>query len=303
MKLREWGAFLLLAAAWGASFLWIKIVVQEIGPVTLVALRLLIAAAGLMIVMTVRRPRVPRERSEWLALAAVGLTNPALPFVLISWGEQFIESGVAAILNGATPLFTLLIAHAFLRDERISLPKVAGLLSGLVGVVLLVSRDLGADVFASSLLGQLAVLAAAASYAVSSVVSRRYLVRVSPLVQAFVAMTFADLLIWLAALGFESPVRLPRLPLSWLGLVWLGLLGTFLAYLLFFYLIQSVGATRTMMVTYLLPVIGVSLGVIFLRERLDWPLAAGTLLVVGGVWIVNARWRTGPAGHPQAASD
>jgi drug/metabolite transporter (DMT)-like permease len=226
----------------------------------------------------------------------MGLTNTALPFTLISWGQLTIDSGVASILNSTTPLFTLVMAHFFLNDERMNLPRAIGLVVGFMGILLLFSRDVGLEGFRSGLLGQAAVLAAAISYAGSSVMARRSFRSVPLLVQASVPLFVADGVIWAGALALEAPLRIPQLPLTWFSLTWLGLLGSCLAYLLYFYLLTHEGPTRTTLVTYMFPVIGVGLGVIFLGESLDVRLVIGALLVVAGIGVVN--WKP-----PQSVGD
>lgn len=298
MKLREWGAFGLLGLVWGSSFLWIKIAVQEIGPFTLVAFRLLFGVLGLLVVAAIRRPTFPREARTWRVLLFLGLINTALPFVLISWGEQYIDSAVASILNGTVPLFTLVIAHLFLHDDRITAARVLGLITGFAGVVVLMSRDLDPEGLRGNLLGQAAVLAAAISYAVASVYARRNLRGVQPLVQALVPLLSADAAAWLAVPLTEWPFQLPALPMTWLALLWLGLLGSCLAYLLYFYLLHAVGPTRATMVTYVFPVVGLVLGVIFLGERADWNLVVGALLISASIGVVNWRPRSAPQPAP-----
>jgi drug/metabolite transporter (DMT)-like permease len=290
MPMRSWGAFLLLGLVWGSSFLWIKLALTELGPFTLVAFRLLFGALGMAIVLWLRRPPFPRDAKTLGFLALMGITNTALPFTLISWGQTSIDSGVASILNSTTPLFTLVIAHFFLDDERMNLPRAIGLVVGFIGVLLLFSRDVGADGFRSGLLGQAAVLAAAISYAGSSVFARRMFRHVPLLVQASIPLFVADGLIWVGALTYETPIILPSLPITWLSLAFLGLLGSCLAYLLYFYLLTNEGSTRTMLVTYMFPVIGIGLGVLFLGEKLDAYLVSGALLVVAGIGVVN--WKS-----------
>lgn len=292
MSIRSWGAFLLLGSIWGSSFLWIKLALVELGPFTLVAFRLLFGALGMALVLWVRRPALPKTTKMWGLLALMGLTNTALPFVLISFAETSIDSGVASILNSTTPLFTLVIAHFFLDDERMTLSRILGLLVGFIGILLLFSRDVSVVGFRSSLLGQAAVLVAAISYAASSVYARRAFRDVPMLLQAAVPLFTADLLIWIGAISLETPLILPRLPLTWLALAWLGLLGSCLAYLLFFYLLTTVGSTRTTLVTYMFPVIGISLGVLFLGETLDTRLVIGALFVVAGIGVVNWKPRS-----------
>jgi drug/metabolite transporter (DMT)-like permease len=291
MKLRDWVMFLALGAIWGSSFMWIKIALAEIGPFALVGFRLGFGLLGMVVVVALMRPPLPKERRLWLGLALVGLISMALPFILITWGEQYIDSSVAAVLNGAMPLFTLVIAHFFLADERITLGRATGLLIGFAGLVLLVGRDLGQAGRGSAIVGQLAVVLATISYASGAVYTRKNLGSVSPFFQPFASLVTADLIAWLAVPPLETLPVWPSLGLTWLALAWLGLLGTCAAYILFFSLIQNIGATRASMVTYVIPVVGVILGVIFLRERLDWYLGGGTLLVIVGIWIVNAKVR------------
>lgn len=290
MKMKDWLAFLALGLAWGSSFLWIKIAIQEIGPFTLVALRLLFGVVGLLAVVAYSRPRWPGARRLWWVLVVLGLTNTAVPFVLISWGELYIDSAVAAVLNSTVPLFTMLIAHVFLSDDRITLPRIVGLLVGFGGVVVLLSRDLDFQSgLSGGVLGQGAVLLAALFYAGSGVFARRNTQGLSPIVQALVPLVVADSAIWLAVPLAEPPFTLPQLPLTWIAILWLGLVGSCFAYLLYYYLLHSVGPTRTTLVTYVFPLVGVALGVIFLNELLDWHLFVGGTMVVGSIAVVNLR--------------
>ena len=281
-------AFGALSLIWGSSFLWIKIAVQEVGPMTLVAFRLLFGLLALLIAARVTRQRLQVSRRDLPSYAIVAVLNTALPFTLISWGETRIDSGTAAILNGAMPLFVLVLAHFWLRDERITWMRLAGLLVGFGGVGLIVG--LGASgTFEGNRLGQLAVLGGAMSYALASTYSRRYLRNRQPLAQATMVVLMAEVILWVSTLAFERPLRLPELPISWIAIVWLGLLGTGLAYLLYFYLLNSWGSTRSSMVTYTMPVTGVVLGVGFLAEPVDVRVLFGTLLVVAGVVLVNRK--------------
>ncbi len=291
MKLKEWSAFTLLGLVWGSSFLWIKIAVQEIGPFTVVAFRLLFGVIGLLVVMRLQKQPLARDPKILLAFLFMGVFQTALPFTLISWGETRIDSSLASILNGTMPLFTIVIAHFWLHDEKITLPRIAGLIVGFLGVVVLVSRDFGPEGLHGNLWGQMAVLAASISYATAGTFSRKYLRGQSPLVQATMVVLIADLLMWFSAPIVESPLRIPTLPIIWFALTWLGLLGACLAYLLYFYLINAWGATRASVVTYVFPVIGLILGIIFLREVADWRLIAGSLLVVASIVIVNLKPR------------
>nr|MBI2903964.1 DMT family transporter [Chloroflexota bacterium] len=301
MKIKEWSAFALLGLVWGSSFLWIKIAVQEVGPFTLVAFRLLFGVLGLLVIMRWQRQSFPRDRRTLLAYLFMGVVNTAAPFVLISWGETKIDSGLASILNGTVPLFTIVIAHYWLHDEKITVGRLAGLAVGFVGVVVLVSRDFGPQGLHGNLWGQLAVIAASICYATAITFSRRHLRNQPPVVQSFMVLLLADAVIWPATLMVDRPFHLPQLPVTWLALAWLGLLGSCFAYLMFFYLINAWGPARASLVTYVFPVIGVILGIIFLKEVADWRLIVGTLLIVGAVLAVNNPFAAKPALAASAA--
>lgn len=287
-KLRDWAVFAALGLTWGSSFMWIKIAVAETAPITVVGLRLMFGWLGMLGIVGWKKTRLPRDRATWLKLLFLGFLNTALPFSLITWGETRIDSGLASILNGTVPLFTIVIAHLFLHDEKITLPRIGGLIAGFLGVAVLFSRDLNLQgALASNLLGQLAVLVASLCYGTAIVFSRRQLRNVNPIVQSLGVLVIADTLVWVAALGLESPVTLPVLPITWLAIGWLGLLGSCLAYLMFYHLINVWGSTRTSLVTYIMPVVGLVLGIVFLDEVLDWRLLVGSALIMSGIVLAN----------------
>jgi drug/metabolite transporter (DMT)-like permease len=300
VKLKEWSAFVLLGLIWGSSFLWIKVGVRELGPLTLVAFRLLFGLLGLLAVARLQGQPFPRSRHLLLAYLFMAVFNTALPFALITWGETRIDSAMASILNGTVPLFTIVIAHLWLHDDKISLPRVGGLVLGFAGVVVLVGPNPGQTAVRGSLWGQLAVLVASGSYALGATFSRKHLRGQPPLVQATMVALMAGPLMGAAALAVERPFHIPALPLTWIALAWLGLLGLCLAYLLYFYLINAWGPTRASLVTYIFPVVGLFLGVVFLGEAAGLRLVAGSLLVVAGIVMVNLkpRLRALPAASP-----
>ncbi len=294
MKPKHWLIFIILGIVWSASFLWIKIALQEIGPITLVAYRVIFGLIFCALVMIVMRVAWPRTRAEWVPLLIVGILNVAIPFFLITWGEQSIDSAVASILNATVPLFTIIIATVFLRDDRLNPQRLTGLLIGFAGVVVLMSKDLSAQAH-NSVLGQLAVIVASLSYAISAVYVRKATVNAHGLVRGAAPLVSATLVMWIAALLVESPVQVPALPLTWIALLWLGVLGSGLAFVLIFYLIHEIGPTRATMVTYIFPPGGVILGVIFLGEELSWQLGLGTLLILASLVVVNWKPSKNPA--------
>jgi len=291
LSTKEWLKFILLGLIWGSSFLWIKLGVQELGPFTLVTLRVFFASLGLLVIAYWRRARIP-WRQFLPAFFILGLTNMALPFVLISWSEQYITSGMASILNSTVPLFTLVMAAVFLADDPLTLPKGLGLLVGFLGVVVLMSNQVQGDLTRPKI-GQLTMLLAAISYAVAAVYARHKVRGLTPEVQSLGQSLMATLVMMPLAFGVEAPFRLPHLPLTWVAVIWLGLMGSCIATLLYYSLLQSVGPTRTTLVTYIFPLVGVILGAIFLHERPDWHLLVGGALIISGVAVVNL-WRTAP---------
>lgn len=289
MRYREWAAFGLLGLIWGSSFLWIKLAVDDISPSLLVSLRLGFGLLALLAVAAARRSTVdwPRSRGRWGQYLFLGIVNTALPIFLISWSEVYIASGLAAILNATVPLFTLLVAHWWLHDEKITRPRLLGLAFGFAGVLVVVVPGLVGEQVKADVVGQLAVLLAAACYAVGSTYSRRNMRGASPLTVSVLVLLTSGAVSWLYLFTTERPVLWPTQPLTWVAALWLGVLGSGVAYLLYFYLISAWGVTRTSLVTYILPVIGLFLGARFLHETIGWNMLAGLALILAGIALVN----------------
>jgi drug/metabolite transporter (DMT)-like permease len=288
--MKNWVIFGALGTIWGSSFLLIKVGVADLGPLPLVSVRLGLAGLTMFAFLRLTQRAWPRNRRDLSALIAVGVLNTAVPFTLITWGEQDIDSGLATVLNATVPLFTLVIAHFALVDERISPQKIAGLVVGFAGVVILASRDAGSS-SPNPLSRQLAVLVASACYATSAVIIRRYLRRVDPLTVAGGSLMIGGLTILPITLLAVRPLPSPASVSleSGLAVVVLALLNTVVAYFLFYHLIDTWGATRTTLVTYTMPPVGVTLGAIFLDEIVDWKIVVGAALILGG--IVATNWR------------
>jgi drug/metabolite transporter (DMT)-like permease len=290
MKLKHWIVFILLGLIWSTSFLWIKIGVREIGPMALVALRMSFGAITAVAVAISQKVAWPRDWKTWGVFAILGPTSLAIPVFLISWGERMIDSAVASILNATVPLFTILIAHFWLNDDRITMQKALGLLVGFLGVVVLMSRDL-TDSTHNSVIAQGAVILAAIFYAGSAVFARKATQHVPGLTRGTAPLITAAIFMWLVGPVVEKPFQIPTLPLTWIAALWLGILGAGLAMLMYYYLIHEIGPTRATLVTYLFPVGGVIFGVIFLKEQLSSQLVVGTLLIIASLAVVN--WKTG----------
>ncbi len=289
--------FLLLGTIWGSSFLLIKLGVAELTPLQLVAVRVVVAAVAMLITLRLTRQHFPPDRASRLRLAGVGLLNTAMPFVLITWGEQSIDSGLATVLNATVPLFSLVIAHFALQDERITPLKVLGLLFGFGGVVVLASRAISDGGRTNNVGGQLAVLAASFCYAAAAVYMRRTLRHLRPMVISSGALLSASTIMVVITLLVDGVPDLAHISGGAIAAVLvLGLVNTYIAYLLYYWIIDRWGATRATLVTYLMPPVGLTLGVVFLGEPLDALLIAGAVLIGIGVGLVNGRQirRTGP---------
>jgi drug/metabolite transporter (DMT)-like permease len=287
--LAEWLVFLALGVAWGSSYLFIKIGVETLTPFTLVAGRLAIGTAVLALVMWIRRQSMPRQQSTYWHLVVVALLGIVIPFSLITWGEQTIDSGLAAVINGTVPLFAIVFAALLLADEPITVNRLGGLVVGFAGVVTLTSPSL-ADGFGGSLPGQLALLGASISYGAAGVYARRTVRGVPALTSAFLEVGFGFLITLVLAAIFGSPWATRIDAATVLSVGWLGLIGSGLAFLAFFYLLERWGATRTALVAYLLPVVGLILGVLVLQEVVSLPMLIGTTLIIGGIALANSRY-------------
>ena len=292
MKPKHWFVFITLGLIWSSSFLWIKIGVQEIGPMALVAFRMLFGAVTAVAIGIYQKVQWPRDLRTWLIFAVLGPTSLAIPIFFISWGEQTIDSAVASILNATTPLFTIVIAQFLLYDDKMTVQKVFGLLIGFAGTVVLLSEDLTAGA-QNSVIGQAAVILASIFYAGSAVFGRKLTQHVEGTVRGSMFLITSTILMWVVGPLVEKPFEIPSLPLTWIAILWLGILGSGLAVIMLWYLIHEIGPTRASMVTYLFPVGGVILGVIFLNEHLSWQLLVGSLLIIISLVVVN--WKPAAA--------
>lgn len=285
----DWLLFVALGFFWGSSYLFIKIGVEAgLEPFTLVALRLLFGALLLAAVVLAAREALPRQPRVYAHFAVLSVLSVALPFSLITWAEQSVDSALAAILTAPVPLFVMIIAAFVLQDERITPNRLIGLALGLVGVAVLVGFD-PADLQGGTLIAEVALLGAALSYAAGGVYARRMLHGLRPMVPAVMQVTFALISCTVLAFIFERPLDARPGFDAIFAVAWLGLLGSGLAYLIFFRLLERWGATRTSMVAYLLPVFGIVLGALVLAEPIDARLLLGTALVIAGIALVNAR--------------
>jgi drug/metabolite transporter (DMT)-like permease len=278
---------LLLAALWGPSFLFIKVAIEEIPPLTLVVGRVGLAALLLFVILRLQGRELPKIGPVWKHFAVMAFFQNAVPFTLINWGEQYIDSALAAILNGTTPLFTIILAHMFITDDRLNLAKALGVFIGFGGLVLLIAPALF-DGVQATIWGLIAVTVAAASYGVAIVYSRLKLRGQKPLVAPTAQLALATLYLLPLAFIFEQPFELARPSGAAIGsLIMMAVFGTALAFVVYYRLIEQASASYVSMVTYLVPIFGVVLGVSILDESLRWNALAGCGLILTGVMFVN----------------
>jgi drug/metabolite transporter (DMT)-like permease len=275
---------------WGGSFFFVGVAVRALPPMTVVALRVAGAALILAVVLRAMGLRLPTGRPLWAAFFGMALLNNAVPFLLLAWGQTAIASGLAAILNATTPLFGVALAHFLTADEKLTPSRLAGVATGFAGVVVMVGPAALAGLD-RSLAAQLACLGAAVSYALAGIYGRRFKrLGVSPLVTAAGQVTASSMLLVPLALVVDLPWRLaPPGPETWAALAGLASLSTALAYVVFFRILASAGATNILLVTFLIPVSAILLGSAFLGERLDAGHLAGMALIGLGLALIDGR--------------
>lgn len=281
-----------LALSWGSSYLFIKIGVATLPPLSLVAGRLFVGLAVLLVVAGITRTPFPRDRRTVGGLAVLGAVNIAIPFWLIGWAEQHITSGLTGILQSTSPFFTLVLAATFLHDERVTRGRVTGIALGFLGIFVLSANDL-ADVASAAgaqrLLAELAVVLASLAYGTGNTFARRALRDTRPLVLATGQVGWAFAMIVGLAFLVDGGITVPGVPEAALAVAWLGAVGTGFAYVVYFRLLAGWGPTRTSLVAYLLPVVAVLLGIVVLGETVDATFLAGAAFIVAGIWVVNRR--------------
>lgn len=303
MRTRNLLMLLLLAALWGPSFLLIKVAVAEIPPISLIFGRVGLAALLLYLVLRLSGGNLPRPGRIWIPLAIVALFQTALPFVLLSWAEQYIDSALAAILNGLTPLFTILLAHLLTTDDKLTPAKAIGIGLGLIGVLFFVAPSLEAGMQTPTW-GILAMIAVAASYGFAVVYAREHLNHLPSIVTPTGQMILAAIYLLPLMILVDQPLSQPLPSRQAIAAVaGLAIFGTVIAFIIYYRLLKSAAASYVSMVTYLVPVIGVLLGVIILDERLAWNDYIGAGLILLGVMIVNGTFRNLPllGSRPTAA--
>lgn len=290
MTAGEWGLLILLSLLWGSSFIFNDVAVRELPTLTVVVTRVFFAALILQAVTHLAGIRMPADWRIWRSLFILGFVNNALPFCLIVWGQTHIAAGLASILNATTPLFGVIVAHYFTGDEKLTAARLAGVMTGFAGVAVMIGAEalqsLGINVFA-----QLAVLSATFCYAVGTVYAR-YLRRLglTPLATATGQVTASSILLVPVMLIADQPWTLPVPSAAVLvSLAGVATLSTALAYIIYFRILATAGATNLLLVTFLIPVTAIFLGILLLGEMLYLKQIAGMLMIGTGLALIDGR--------------
>ncbi|MGQ9368374.1 DMT family transporter [Azospirillum sp. ST 5-10] len=290
----DWARLLVLSVLWGGSFLFVGVAVRELPTLTVVVARVALAALALHLAVLAAGRRMTGDPAAWRAFVGMGLLNNAVPFVLIAWGQHHIASGLASILNATTPLFGVVVAHLLTRDETMTGGRLAGVLVGFAGVVVMMGGTALADLGGADVAAQLAVLGAALSYALAGVYGRRFrAMGVSPLETATGQVTASTLMLLPLMLAVDRPWTLSVPSAAAVAaLLALALVSTALAYILFFRILATAGATNILLVTFLIPVTAVALGAAVLGEAVAPRQFAGMALIGLGLAAIDGRaWR------------
>jgi len=287
MASTEWVLLVVLSVLWGGSFFFVGIIVRELSPFTIVLGRSILAVLALAGFAALGRSRLPGSSSPWAAFLVMAVMNTLVPNSLIAWGQKHIDSALASILISSTPLFSVVLAHILSREEHMTVARVVGVLLGLTGVVILIGPSAlrGLD---RPGLGQVAVLAAALSYACAGVYGRRFK-DLPPLVAAIGQLTCTVVLIAPLALFVDQPWTRRPSPVTLAALLGLGLLSTGLGYLIFCRILAVAGATNVMLVNFLNPISALLLGTLVLGERPHWSVFAGMASIFAGLVVIDGR--------------
>jgi drug/metabolite transporter (DMT)-like permease len=290
MGATEWLLLLILSVLWGGSFFFVGVAVKTLPPFTIVALRVGLAAIALNLVVRATGLRMPTDRRVWCAFFGMGLLNNMIPFSLIVWGQTHIASGLASIFNATTPIFTVIVAHMFTRDEKITGGRLVGIFLGFAGAAVIIGLD-SFNTFGTNTLAQFAVLGAALSYAFAGVYGRRFKsYDVAPMVTATGQVTASSLLLAPLAIIVDQPwnLALPGME-TWAAMLGLAFFSTALAYILYFRILATAGATNLLLVTFLIPVSAILLGAFVLDEQLALKDFTGMALICLGLAAIDGR--------------
>ena len=282
-----WFLIVILSIIWGASFFFVEIAVERMTPLTIVLCRVGGAAFLLLGFVWLTNRKMPKNLSLWGAFLALGALNNVIPFSLITWGQNHIDSSLAAILNATTPVFGVILAHFLIKGEPLTKNRLGGVLFGWVGVAILIGID-ALNGVGVKIAGQVAVLGAAFLYAIAAIFGHRFK-DIDPVVVAAGMLTGSTIIMIPLVFMIEQPFTLDPAPVTWAALFGLSVISTSLAYIIYFYVLSKAGATNIVLVTFLIPVSAIFLGMIVLGETPGWNAFAGMVLIFIGLVFIDGR--------------
>src|ERR1044071_8405176 len=281
--------WLVLCGIWGSTWLFIKLGLEDLPPLTFAGIRFVIACAIVFTIIRVRGLQLPRARADWTLLAVTGILSFGLNYGLVFWGEQYISSGLAALLQSTLPAFGLVFAHFHLPAERLSWAKIGGVVLGVCGVAVVFSNQL-AVAGRQALAGCVALILSAAFAAYSNVLVKRYGKKLNPAIMAAGQMFFGLLLLFAVGLPLEgNPLRFHWTPIAVIALLYLAVVGSVIAFLLYYWLVQNMDVTKSMLIALVTPVVAVILGMLVLNEEFGWRTLAGGAMIMLGIALIVVR--------------
>jgi drug/metabolite transporter (DMT)-like permease len=292
---RDWITLAALVTAWGSSFAMTKVAVASIDPAWVMALRLLVGGIFLATILTLTRRQWPGERRLWLWFMGLGLIGHAIPFFLISWGTQFIASGLSGVLMGAIPLFVIVLAHVFLPDERLTPMKTLGFVIGFIGLMIVLGPEklLRFEGQGTALVGELAILLSCICYAVHALLARRIPFQ-GPMEQAAAVCLSGGIMGAIFASLYAPHGLASATPLAYLCVIGLGIVPTATATLLVYAIVRSAGVSFVAYSNYLVPVYALALGAVLLGETLTANVGLGLLFILAGIAASRMKNRKAP---------
>ena len=287
MNLTEWSLLILLSVIWGGSFFFNEIILRELQPFSLVLGRTAVAAVVLVAIVYATGRNKPWSLGVWASFSIMGILNNLIPFSLIVWGQQYIDSGFASVLVATTPLFTIVFAHFLTSEEKLTLNRIMGVILGLSGVIVLIGPKAlyGAGMYGFA---PIVVLGAACFYALAGIYGRRFRGMDSIIPAAGMLVCSAVLMIPIVWL-IDKPINVNFELSTWFSLLGLAILSTAFAYLIYFRLLKTAGPTNVLLVTYLIPVSAILLGWFVLGEQLDWTMIGGMTIIYAGLILIDGR--------------
>jgi drug/metabolite transporter (DMT)-like permease len=288
MHATDWGLLVLLSFVWGISFFFIKIALKGFSPLTIVFGRVVTAALALNVILRLRGESLPRKWTDWRHFLIIGIFNNVIPFTLIAWAGTQISSGLTSILNASAPLWAVLIAH-FYNNEKITPLKILGMLLGFGGVSVMIGVESLAGIGMNTL-AQIGMLAATLSYAAAGAYTQRVKHQYSPTLLATGQVTVSTVIMLVLAALIDQPWLKPMPSLvSWVSVIELGLVGTTIAYLIYFKVLRTAGASNALLTTFMIPVTALFFGITFLGESLQYYHFIGMALIAGGLLSIDGR--------------